>query len=251
MQDNQFYDHKRVLKDITIKSINRIRSQLLDTSSFFEPSVIQSRLQEEIDKNDEEDNIIVKEMRHHIYDDLKNVPILPRSKIFSNFINVENYIVYLGTNPTKKDELNKLLISFLNSHDGIIVYGIDVNTERLVGMKMNRKMRDKFRQIFNSEYINYLMEYDGNIKYKFYDIDKTDLCILVIKVKKVKDNLMLFDPYNKSYIIRQRFLDKLKANPNEGLKMSDIILLDMKEFISLAKERVEKYYSKKLGINNY
>src|SRR5690606_17346022 len=99
-----------------------------------------------------------------IYTELKNIPTLNRGELYSNIFNSNNMLVYLSNTPPKRDELNKLLISFLNSHDGLILYGTDVNSEKLSGFRMTRQQRDKFRQFFNAEFLDYLMEYHGHIK---------------------------------------------------------------------------------------
>jgi hypothetical protein len=237
--NNNYIDHKKFLKEIKFKPI-KIKSSIFE--NLHESTKFQTKLQKEIERKNTED---MNELKINIYKELNNITKLKKGEIFSKYIKIENYAIFLSNTIPKKVDFNKLLISFLNSHNGILVYGVDVNSERITGIKMNRKIRDQFRQKFNSTYIDYLMEFYGNIKYKFYDLDNLDLCILVIKIKKIKENKTIFDPNNKSYIIKSKVLDKL-VNNKDRIKLNDIQQLNMKEYIALTKNKLEKYYSKKL-----
>lgn len=189
-------------------------------------------------------------IKKDILEELNNIPTLTKGDLFNNLINVDNSIVFISSTPPKKEEINKLLIAFLNSHNGIIIYGADVNSGKVNGIIMDRKTRDLFRQAFNTEYKDYLIEYESNIKYKFYDLEdffKTDnTCILVIKVKKIKETKMIFDPFNKSYVIKEKFLKRFATDSNEKIKMSDIKQLNLKEFVEITKNKFIHYYQKKL-----
>lgn len=199
-------------------------------------------------------------LKSKIQNELRNIPVLSKGDNYINFINTDNQIIFLSNTLPKKEELNKLLIAFLNSHSGIIIYGADINTNKLTGVKMDRKSRDYFRQTFNTEYKDYLIEYEGCIKYKFFDLEDTlnvstnpnnssflsatssNLCIIVIKIKKIKDHKLIFDPYNKPFIIKEKFLKKFNANKEEKIKINDIKQLNMKEYVEFTKNKIIKYY---------
>jgi len=189
-------------------------------------------------------------IKKNIYEEIKNIPTLIRGHPFYNLINTDNQVVFISNSNPKKDELNKLLIAFLNSHDGIIIYGADLNSNKLTGIKLDRKARDCFKQNFNAEYKDYLVEYEGCIKYKFYDLeDKSndkekleDMCIIVIKVKKIKENKLLFNVLNKSFVIKPKYLNKFTDNSSEIIKLLDIKHLNMKEYIEITREKLLKYY---------
>jgi hypothetical protein len=228
-----------------IKSSSQLDSSAI-VNNFDQSMIMHSKLQEEMKRNNVEDALLTINFKQHVYNELNNIPTLARNELYTKVINCEDCIVYLSIAQPKREELNKLLIALLNCHNGIIIYGCDINTEKLTGFKMARQQRDKFRQVFNTEYMNYLMEYHGNIKYKFYDLEG-DLCILVIKVKKVKDNKTILDNWNKPYIIREKFLEEFANNKNfNKLRMLDIKQLDMKQYIEFTKQRIEDYYKKKL-----
>lgn len=187
--------------------------------------------------------------KKNIHKELKNIATFSKGDLFYNAINVDNYIVYLSNTLPKKDDINKLIIAFLNSHNGILIYGVDINTEKLNGIKMKRNARDQFKKLFNGEYKDILVEYNDCIKYKFYDLEDFDhainLCIIVIKIKKIKDNKFIFDPFNKAYIIKEKFINQYKLNKKEKIRIEDIKQLNMKEFVNLAKHKFEKYYKNK------
>ena len=170
-------------------------------------------------------------IKSNIFKELKNIPVLCKGDLFCTIINTDSQVVYLSNASPKKEDLNKLLIALMNSHNGVIIYGADINTNKLTGIKMDRKSRDIFRQHFNTEYKDYLVEYERCIKYKFYDLDESNnkkdesfvlnhgfsrggftindplsqndnFCVIVIKVKKIKNHKLIFDPYNKAYAIK-------------------------------------------------
>lgn len=207
-------------------------------------------------------------IKTNIFHELKNIPVLSKGDDFTKLINIDNQVVYLTNSLPKREELNKILIALLNSHNGVIIYGADTNTNKITGIRMDRKSRDIFRQSFNTEYKDYLVEYDGCIKYKFYEIEaeaennllglsnvnnnlnqvakNENLCVMVIKIKKIKDNKLLFDPYYKSYTIKEKYMDRYKGNIEERINLSDVRSLNMKEYIELTRKKLLKYYRKKI-----
>jgi hypothetical protein len=190
-------------------------------------------------------------IKNSIYSELKNITVLCRGDLFTKIINTENRIIFCTNNYPKKDELNKLMIAFLNSHDGIMLYGADINTKKLTGIKMDRKSRDLFKQTFNTEYKDILVEYEGFIKYKFYDLENginsttntENYCIIVMKIKKLRESKLVFDPYNKSFIIKEKFLKRFRENCSEHIKITDIKQLNMKEYIEITRSRLIDYFS--------
>ena len=195
-------------------------------------------------------------IKTNIFDELRNIPILTKETIYSSVINTDEQIVYLSNSLPRKEELNQLIIAMLNSHNGVIIYGVDVNTNQVTGIKMNSKARDLFRQNFNGEYKSILIEYENCIKYKFYGLDdpmrnqitslnednKDVYCIIVFKIKKIKDKKIIFDPNNRAYTIKPKFLKKYEENKEEKIKISDIKLLNMKSYIEIMKEKLLKHY---------
>ena len=61
------------------------------------------------------------------------------------------------------------------------------NNNSIKGISLSRKERDKFKIWFNSEFIKILIEYEDNLKYKFYDLanNNNDECVLIIEIKKI------------------------------------------------------------------
>ena len=208
--------------------------------------------------------LVNKCIKTNIYDELKNIPILTKETIYSSIINTDDQIVFLSNSIPKKEELNQLIIAMLNSHNGVIIYGVDVNTNKVTGIKMNSKSRDLFRQSFNSDYKSILIEYENSIKYKFYGLNdpnikynlitekdhKDHYCIIVFKIKKVKDKKVIFDPLNRAYMIKPKFLKKLAVNTEEKIKISDIKLLNMKAYIEIMKDKLMGHYKKEYKLKN-
>jgi hypothetical protein len=255
--DNRFIHSKQFLVDLesTIKNFNlrleisniNLQSQKNLNNSLNESNVVDDSLK--LNENQVTSQNLLK---NNIFQELKNIPVLSKDDYYSNLINTDDQMVFLSNVLPKKEELNKLVISFLNSHNGLMIFGVDINNNQLTGIKMDRKSRDFFRQTFNSEYKNYLIDYEGCIKYKFYDLEdfskaRTDnLCILVIKLKKIKENKLIFDPNNKSFVIKDKFIKKYLANKYEKIKTSDIKQLNMKEYVEIVRNKFMKYYREKI-----
>jgi hypothetical protein len=242
-------DFKKVTKTvITItKPISLENSIILNNTISCEPSILQSKLQEEIIKRNgtADDGFLNRNIRQHICSALKNVPTIPKDQLISNVFDISNNVIYISNSPPRQ-ELHKVMMAMLNCHNGIIIFGADVNTEKLIGMKMNRKVRDKFKLTFNGEYMDLLLEFFGHIKYKFYDLEGTDLCILAMKIKRVKDTRTLFDKFSKCYIIKEKTL-----NDNDlRIKSSDVKLLNLNEYIEYTKHKIENHYKKKMTKKN-
>lgn len=190
--------------------------------------------------------------KKNIFEELKNIPIIVKDELYYNIIKIDNQLVFLERNIPKKEDVNKLLIAMLNSHNGIIIYGVDVNTSKVKGLKMDRKARDLFRQTLNSEYKNYFIEYEGCIKYKFYDLDDSsevgNSCLLVIKIKKINDHKILFDPYKKCFIIKDKFIRRYYLNNQEKVKLTDIKQLNQKDYVNITRHKLIAYYKNKFNL---
>jgi len=94
------------------------------------------------------------------------------------------------------------------------------------------------------------LEYEENLKYKFFDLidkgrNKPNLCVLVIKVKKLQDNKCAFDQYQKFFVIKNKFLKDFVTSAKK-IELGDIIPLNIKDFLAFEKLRLENYYKNKL-----
>jgi hypothetical protein len=231
-----------------IKAPVSLDNSILNITLSFEPSILQSRLQEEIIKKNTDDNdgLLNINIRQHICSALKNVPTISKDHLVSNVFDISKSLVYISNSPPRQ-ELHKVLMALLNCHNGLMIYGGDINSERLIGMRMNRKQRDNFKLNFNGDYMDLFLEFHGHIKYKFYDLEGTDLCVLALKVKRVKDNRTLFDKLNKCYVIKEKALAE-STSSDFRIKSSDVKLLNLKEYIDFTKHRIENYYKKKMKV---
>ena len=139
----------------------------------------------------------------------------------------------------------------LNSCDGLVIYGCDVENRTIKGISLSRKERDDFKKWFNSEFFKLLIKYEENIKYKFYDLlnNNNDECILIIEIKKLKMNKLLKTfSSQQCFIINENFLNEQKGKKYPILKENDVIDLNTKEYVDLLRKRLLYYYSKKMGI---
>jgi hypothetical protein len=241
-------DVEQIFIKILTQENNFIEKGRINQSSFLEKSLSLSRIKS---TQKQFQNGLNKD----IYAHLKNIPTLIKGQLFYKVINTDNHMIYVSNGLPKKEDINKFIIAFLNTHNGMLIYGVDSNTDKLIGVKMDRKSRDKFKNTFNGDYRDFLIEYDGCIKYKFYDLEDSiktpNQCIIVIKIKKIKkDIITLFDQYNKSFMVKEKFYKKFaEAKSKERIKISDIKQLDMKEFIEISKAKLEKYYKHKYKCN--
>lgn len=202
-----------------------------------------------------------------IINEIYNRFIIDQSKIEKNLdiiqalqkLNIKPDLMYLSKNSTpKQSEIFKVIPAFLNSHDGILIYGVDINDHIVKGISMKKKYRNIFKSWFNKEYFKVMVEYEDYIKYDFYDLlnNNNDECLLIIQVKKVKLNKLVNETESgKSAIIKDKFLEKLnkKKEINEELYLvneEDIKELDVREYLEVLRERLIKYYTKKYKKEN-
>ena len=147
----------------------------------------------------------------------------------------------------KNEVLTKVITSFLNSHDGYLIIGGDENSDEIKGIKYSRKKRDVFKIWFNTTFINILIEYEGNLKYEFFDLDKEEMCILKIFVKKVENKKLIKDKFNNEwFIISKKFLDRYNQKKQNRLSYNDIKRLNTKEYIEMVRKKFIDYYTNKL-----
>jgi len=154
----------------------------------------------------------------------------------------------------KSGEIIKYIYSFLNSSNGIIIYGLfllEKNNYIVKGISIKQKEREKFKKWFNSEFLKILVEYEGYIKYKFYDLanNNSEECILVIDVKQIKSNKFLMTSSKKYFVIKENYLINKRNEKNQILKKEDFIELDTKQYINFLRKRFLLYYSKKYGFH--
>ena len=96
-----------------------------------------------------------------------------------------------------------------------------------------------------------MVEYEGYIKYKFYDLanNNSEECILVIDVKQIKSNKFLMTSSKKYFVIKENYLINKRNEKNQILKKEDFIELDTKQYINFLRKRFLLYYSKKYGFH--
>lgn len=172
-------------------------------------------------------------------------------KIGSNFyeqFDINNRLVFASSTFPKQNEIIMAVIAMLNSQDGYIIYGVQVNTEKINGISLSRKDRDKFRCWFNSAFESILIEFEENVKYNFYDSKQKNVCVLVITVKQIKKEKLVSDSYGNSYIIKDKFLQKFDNKSSTTLDINDIKALNQKEYIEVLRLRLIDHYTKKCQI---
>ena len=174
----------------------------------------------------------------------KNCNLLEVLKINTNVCYISKYT------SIKRPEIIKVVYAMLNSSDGIIIYGGHENNDRIRGINMTRKERDKFKIWFNSEFIKILIKYEDNLKYDFIDIKDSynDQCVLVIDIKKIKGHKFLIQYPNKCLIIKEKFLNRNKDEKNKILDEESIKELDLKEYLEILRIKLLEHYSHKFNV---
>ena len=200
-----------------------------------------------------ENKLVVQKINEVSNQDLIN-EISKNKKIYSigdNFFNAlqleQNSIFFISLIMPKNEVITKVITSFLNSHDGYLIIGGDENSDEIKGIKYSRKKRDVFKIWFNTTFINILIEYEGNLKYEFFDLDKEEMCILKIFVKKVENKKLIKDKFNNEwFIISKKFLDRYNQKKQNRLSYNDIKRLNTKEYIEIVRKKFIDYYTNKL-----
>ena len=174
----------------------------------------------------------------------KNSNLLETLKINTNVCYISKYTTI------KKGEIVKYVYAMLNSSDGVIIYGGNVNNNSIKGISLSRKERDKFKIWFNSEFIKILIEYEDNLKYNFYDLanNNNDECVLIIEIKKIKSSKLLIKFPAKCIIIKQKFLNRNKDEKNKLLNEDNVKELDLKEYLEVLRKKLLEHYSEKFNV---
>ena len=180
----------------------------------------------------------------------KNSNLFEALKINTNVCYISKNLKIIYNNYNKEDKLTKCIYAMLNSSDGVIICGANENMDKIQGIKLTRKERDKFKIWFNKEFIDILIKYDGNLKYDFIDIkdSNSDECILVIYIKKIKGHKFLIQYPNKCHIIKEKFLNRNKKEKNAILDDDNIKELDLKEYLEILRIKLLEHYSQKFNV---
>ena len=160
-----------------------------------------------------------------------------------------NELCYCSTEliKIKEESFRKIIEAFLNTHSGYILYGVDVNSDKIIGQKFNRKDRDDFKINFNYFFINILIEFEENLKFEFFDIDNKGNCVLLISIKKLKNTILIKDKISEVYyMIKSKVINKINEKKVFKINKDDIIDLNKREYIDVMIERYINYYTKKI-----
>ena len=168
-------------------------------------------------------------------------------------LNISNKICLLPSSEVlKSGELIKYIYAFLNSSDGVIIYGSKFKDNNYIveGISIKQKERDKFKKWFNSEFLKIYVEFEENLKFKFYDLanNNKEECLLVIDIKQIKITKFLMPSSKIFFIIKEDILNSNIEGKNIIINEKDIIELDTKQYIEFISKRFNKYYSNKFGI---
>lgn len=163
-----------------------------------------------------------------------------KGKQIEEYYDIKDKVVFLSMSLPKKEEITKIVFSMLNSSDGIMIYGADVNKGTLEGISMNRKERDLLSCWIDQQFEKILIQCD-NISFEFSNLFNTNLCIFVIQVKKIlKPKIFQEDNSKKYYIIKDNIIEKKSIG-----SLDDIKTLNTKEYISLTRKKLIDYYTYK------
>ena len=155
----------------------------------------------------------------------------------------------------KSGELIKYIYAFLNSANGVIIYGGIYSKENdkylIKGISIKHKEREKFKKWFNTEFYRVLLEYEDHLKYKIYDLanNNNEECILIIEIKRIKETKFLISSLKGFYTIKEDILKNDEKDKNKILGEKDIVELDTKQYIDLLRKRFLAHYSEKFKVN--
>ena len=178
---------------------------------------------------------ILQEIHRNLNQNNEKFNIYKNNNIFDVLPISTNMCYFQSSEFLKSGEIIKYIYSFLNSSNGIIIYGLfllEKNNYIVKGISIKQKEREKFKKWFNSEFLKILVEYEGYIKYKFYDLanNNSEECILVIDVKQIKSNKFLMTSSKKYFVIKENYLINKRNEKNQILKKEDFIELDTKQY---------------------
>lgn len=242
---------------IFLRDIVRVYRAILNEPNFYLPAEIYAALINQLEHfsvfyNDElsYDKVKIEEenISQAIVEELNVQAMIKIGGNFYSQFDLKNCLVFASSTLPKQNEIIMAVIAMLNSQDGYIIYGVQVNTEEIKGITMSRRDRDKFRCWFNSEFEAILIEFEENVKYNFFDSQNKNVCVLVITVKQIKKEKLVSDLYGKSYIIKDKFLQKFYDKLTTTLDLNDIKGLNRKEYIEVLRLRLIDHYTKKFQI---
>ena len=198
---------------------------------------------------------IMQEINRELNPNIKKNKIYKNSNLFEAINISSNSIYYIpSTEILKSGELVKYIYAFLNSCNGLIIYGGKLLDNKYVvkGISIKQKEREKFKKWFSAEFLKILIEYEGCLNYKFYDIanNNNEECVLVIDIKQIKITKFFMPNSRSFYIIKEDILNKIKEKQNKNVDENDFVELDTKQYIEFLNKRFKDYYSKKFGISN-
>ncbi len=197
-------------------------------------------------------NIVIKRINNNndnISNSNSNNYIKKGMNFYTAFNINKNDLCYCSTEPIKikEESFRKIIEAFLNTHSGFILYGVDVNSDKIIGQKFNRKDRDDFKINFNYFFINILIEFEENLKFEFFDIDNKGNCVLLISIKKLKNTILIKDKISEVYyMIKSKVINKINEKKVFKINKDDIIDLNKREYIDVMIERYINYYTKKI-----
>ena len=195
-------------------------------------------------------NIVIKRINNNKDNIINSNNFIKKGMNFYKAFDInKNDLCYCSTEliKIKEESFRKIIEAFLNTHSGYILYGVDVNSDKIVGQKFNRKDRDDFKINFNYFFINILIEFEENLKFEFFDIDNKGNCVLLISVKKLKNTILIKDKISEVYyMIKSKVINKINEKKVFKVNKEDIIDLNKREYIDVMIERYINYYTKKI-----
>jgi hypothetical protein len=204
-----------------------------------------------IEKNSNPNEKIIREIQNQFNQNINSSNIYKDSNLLESLKISTNVCFFSKYDLIKLSEVIKFIYAMLNSSNGVIIYGGNEKDKSIKGISLKRKERDDFKRWFNTEFFKLLIQYEGNIEYKFYDVanNNNDECILVIKVKQIKKNKLLTTSFSqKCFIINEKFLKQKSEEKNKILDENDVIELNTKEYLELLRKRLLVYYKRKFRL---
>ena len=185
--------------------------------------------------------------KENVHEQLKQLTTIKSGVNMELLLNLANCVIFSSEENQKLEELNKIILSLINSSNGYILIGVDefLNAK---GLLLGRKERDVIKQQLNVYFKNFIVENSNCIKFKFLDIEnkeKDDICVFVIKVKKINEEAFNYDNKQLCYILREEVLINKNKNKFVRINKNSIKKLDTKEFIQAYKEKIILYYKTK------
>jgi hypothetical protein len=233
-----------------INNINRINNSN-NIYKHNEPNINNQNIIKYQNEEKNSNERIIRDIYNQLNTNNNENKIYKGSSLFDS-LKISTNVCYISKyNAVKLGEVVKYVFTLLNSSDGVIIYGANEDDKSIKGICLKKKERDEFKKWFNTEFLKILVEYEGHIKFQFYDLvnnNNEEECVLVIYIKQIKQNKFLISNSNKYLVIKEDLLNKNKEK-NQILNENDIVELDSKQYIEFLRKRFLNYYSKKFGVN--